>query len=63
MGEQFRGLLWCDLMVNLLLGVAEQPSPRAIAEGARDAAAAFLRLHPPPNKSATLSLHRNAAAS
>ena len=48
MGEQFRGLLWCDLMVNLLLGVAEQPSPRAIAERARDATATFLRLHPLP---------------
>jgi AcrR family transcriptional regulator len=46
--EVFRGLLWRDLMVNLLLGVAEQPSPRAIAERARDATATFLRLHPLP---------------
>src|SRR5215471_16318178 len=28
---QFAGLLWRDLMVSLLLGVAERPSPREIA--------------------------------
>jgi len=48
LAEEFRGLLWRDLMVNLLLGVAEQPNPRAIAERGRDAAATFLRLHPLP---------------
>jgi AcrR family transcriptional regulator len=47
--EQFAGLLWRDLMVSLLLGVAERPSPRQIAGRARDAAAAFLQLHPLPN--------------
>jgi hypothetical protein len=36
-------------MINLLLGVAERPSPREIARRARDAAAAFLQLHPLPN--------------
>ena len=36
-------------MVSLLLGVVERPSPRAIAERARDATAAFLQLHPPPS--------------
>jgi AcrR family transcriptional regulator len=46
---QFAGLLWRDLMVSLLLGVAERPNPREIAGRARDAAAAFLQLHPLPN--------------
>ena len=46
--ELFSGLLWRDLMVSLFLGVAERPSPRAIQARARDAAEAFLRLHPTP---------------
>ena len=46
LAEQFRGLLWGDLMVSLLLGVAERPDQREIARRARDAAAAFLQLHP-----------------
>jgi AcrR family transcriptional regulator len=45
---QFAGLLWRDLMVSLLLGVAERPNPREIAGRARHAAAAFLQLHPLP---------------
>src|SRR5579859_3210350 len=49
LAEQFAGLLWGRLMVSLLLGVAERPSPREIARRARDAAAAFLQLHPPSN--------------
>ncbi len=49
LAEHFGGLLWGDLMVSLLLGVAERPNPREIAERARDAAAAFLQLHPLPN--------------
>jgi AcrR family transcriptional regulator len=49
LAEQFAGLLWRDLMVSLLLGVARQPTPREIAGRARDAAAAFLQLHPLPN--------------
>jgi AcrR family transcriptional regulator len=44
---QFAGLLWRDLMVSLLLGVAERPNPREIAGRAHDAATAFLELHPP----------------
>jgi AcrR family transcriptional regulator len=48
LAEQFNGLLWGDLMVSLLLGVAQRPSPRAIAQRAREAAAAFLRLHASP---------------
>jgi AcrR family transcriptional regulator len=47
LAEQFAGLLWRDLMVSLLLGVAEPPKAREIAERARDAATAFLQLHPP----------------
>lgn len=49
LAEQFAGLLWGLLMVNLLLGVAERPTPRKIADCARDVAAAFLQLHPQPN--------------
>ena len=50
LAEQFAGLLWRDLMVSLLLGVAERPNPREIAGRARDAAAAFLQLHPLPKE-------------
>jgi AcrR family transcriptional regulator len=46
LAEQFGGLLWRDLLVSLLLGVAERPGPREIAARARAAAAAFLQLHP-----------------
>ena len=49
LAEQFAGLLWRDLMVSLLLGVVERPNPHEIAGRARDAAAAFLQLHPLPN--------------
>ena len=49
LAQQFAGLLWRDLMVSLLLGVAKRPNPREIAGRARDAAAAFLQLHPLPN--------------
>ena len=46
LAEQFAGLLWRDLMVSLLLGVTQRPSPREIIERARDATSAFLQLHP-----------------
>ena len=46
LAQQFAGLLWRDLQVSLLLGVAKRPNPRQIARRARDAAAAFLQLHP-----------------
>ena len=49
LAQQFTGLLWRDLMVSLLLGVAKRPNTREIARHARDAAAAFLQLHPRPN--------------
>jgi AcrR family transcriptional regulator len=52
LAQQFAGLLWGDLMVSLLLGVAERPNPREIAGRARDAAAAFLQLHPLPKERA-----------
>ena len=49
LASRFIGLLWRDLQVSLLLGVVERPNPAEIAQRARDAAAAFLLLHPPPN--------------
>ena len=52
LAQQFAGLLWGDLMVSLLLGVAERPNFREIAGRASDAAAAFLQLHPLPKEHA-----------
>jgi AcrR family transcriptional regulator len=46
LADQFGALLWGDLIVSLLLGVVERPNSREIAGRARDAAAAFLQLHP-----------------
>ena len=48
LASEFAGLLWRDLMVSLLLGVAERPHPPEIAARATEAAAAFLQLHPLP---------------
>jgi AcrR family transcriptional regulator len=45
LAEEFAGLLWRDLLISLLLGVAQRPNLRAIEARARDAAEAFLRLH------------------
>ncbi|HKV72546.1 MAG TPA: TetR/AcrR family transcriptional regulator [Gemmatimonadales bacterium] len=45
LAAQFAGLLWRDLMVSLLLGVAERPTKREITLRAGEAAAAFLQLH------------------
>jgi len=53
MAERFAGLLWGNLMVNLLLRVADRPTPREIARRAREAAAAFLQLYPQPDKPET----------
>ena len=47
LANQFGRLLYGDLIVSLLLGVVDPPTPREIAGRARDAAAAFLKLHPP----------------
>jgi AcrR family transcriptional regulator len=45
LAAQFGGLLLGDLVVGLLLGVAERPKPREIELRAHDAATAFLQLH------------------
>ena len=45
LGERFGELLWGNLMVGLLLGVAERPTSRDVGARARNAAATFLRLH------------------
>lgn len=58
LAEQFAGLLWRDLMVNLLLRVTDRPSPSAIEARARDAAVALLQLHPLPTKVATRRARR-----
>jgi AcrR family transcriptional regulator len=52
LAEQFGGLLWGNLMVSLLLGVAARPKSRELAARARDATAAFLQLHPLPSNAA-----------
>ncbi len=49
LAEQFGGLLWGNLMVSLLLGVANRPNSGEFAARARDATAAFLQLHPAPS--------------
>jgi AcrR family transcriptional regulator len=45
LADQFETLLWGDLMIGLLLGVAERPTRSEIERHARGAADAFLRLH------------------
>jgi AcrR family transcriptional regulator len=52
LAEQFGGLLWGNLIVSLLLGVAKRPNSREFAARAREATAAFLQLHPPPSNAA-----------
>ena len=56
LAEQFSGLLWGILMIDLLLGVADRPSPRECAARSLAVAAAFLDLHPAP------SSHRRPSA-
>jgi hypothetical protein len=46
LAEEFAALLWRDLLVSLLLGVAKRPNTRDITERARLATATFLQLHP-----------------
>ena len=43
LAEQFGGLLWGNLMISLLLGVAKRPNSREVAARVRDATAAFLQ--------------------
>src|SRR5579859_8074588 len=47
LAEQFSGLLWGNLMIGLLLKVAERPNARRITIRAREATTAFLHLHSP----------------
>ncbi len=47
LAEQFGGLLWGNLMISLLLGVAKRPNSRELAARARDATTAFLQLNTP----------------
>jgi AcrR family transcriptional regulator len=50
LAEQFIALLWGNLMVSLLLRVAGPPRLNEIKRRARNATAAFLQLHPLPDK-------------
>jgi Transcriptional regulator len=52
LAEQFGALLWGDLMIELLLGVVERPSPRVTSARARRATTAFLQLHPASGRKA-----------
>ena len=45
LADQFRELLLGDVMVGLLLGVAERPSPRASSARARAAVETFMQVH------------------
>lgn len=47
LASQFNGLLWRDLMIGLLLDVADRPSMDEIATRARAATEMFLRIHLP----------------
>ena len=53
LAEQFGELLWGNIMVGLLLGVAEQPTARQIAARARQASSTFLQLHGTPAAATT----------
>jgi AcrR family transcriptional regulator len=53
MAEHFSGLLWGNLMMSLLLRVADRPNPREITRRASAATAAFLQLYPQPNQAGT----------
>jgi len=50
MAAQYLGLLWENLMVGLLLGVAATPEPADAERRATRATAAFMQLHPHPAK-------------
>jgi hypothetical protein len=49
MMERFFALLWGDLMVGRLLGVAAPPEPAEIDRRAHEAAEALLKLYGNPN--------------
>lgn len=63
LAERFAGLLWRDLMISLLLDVTERPSPGAIEARARNAAVAFLQLHPLPARVPRSPMRRTKAPS
>lgn len=48
LADQFGNLLWGNMMVGLLLGVDDRPSPREAAARARAATETFLQLHQRP---------------
>jgi len=48
MAAQYVGLLWENLMLRLLLGVAAAPEPAEAERRANRATAAFMRLYPDP---------------
>jgi len=50
MATQYLGLLWENLMVGLLLGVAASPEPAEAEQRATRATAAFMQLHSDPAK-------------
>jgi hypothetical protein len=52
LAAQLGALLWGDLLVSLLLGVAGRPPAREVSARARAAVAAFLQLHPTPPRGA-----------
>jgi AcrR family transcriptional regulator len=51
MAVEFCALLWGDLLLQLLLRVADPPTPQAMEQKAREATDKFLRLYPPPHGS------------
>ncbi|ANJ68448.1 TetR family transcriptional regulator [Halothiobacillus diazotrophicus] len=51
--ESFLALLWGNLMLDLLLGTSERPDETALAQRARHASDAFLRLYPAPDRPPT----------
>lgn len=48
--EQFGGLLWGNLLVDLILGIVDPPGEAEVQARARNAAAALLKLHPAARK-------------
>ena len=52
MADLFAGVLWGNLTIRLLLGIAERPSPREMTEHAEAATRAVLQLHGPRRRAA-----------
>ena len=50
LAAEFIGLLWSDLMIQLLLGIAPAPAEKEMSRRGRAAAQSFLTLHPAPEK-------------